>query len=644
MTEIVIQHCKIRIVRRGGWSWGADPQRLLQSAVRALPALIAARLAEMWPGEAEREITAPIRVTVPVRIAELLAVASVSDQGSFSLQNPLAAAIDARLTSILKTVIERECRAGSSMNSTTLSPDEDETEDNGISHEILWNSTIIRMLLSWREEGVLESRLESCSLSSLETWHQNLAQLTAQPRTGRAAVQVDMTVRSIREKAAGLPCPLSDRVTALRYRLIIMLELAAESGVMPGDPAVRRELDRLFPLKAGGTGEQSAFVDSGHRHPHEPIDAPEEIALDLKPQAAAARRDSPARRVKPRLSSRTGIHVCSALPFLLLGPLSRMGYLRALAGRLEAAGCSSQSPLFATALAYKVLAPSERGWRRHPTVAAAAAAFAGLVETAPDPELAEFARQLSARLSPLDQLLSSTVTGGHNRSQPLLLERAVLRQRAGLLLVDAEGLFPVAWADGIDGLAESIAACRGSVILVPQSVAQTQLLGRLEAEEVHFITDAPPTRHERWRMLRRLPADRWWTNDRTSPEATLLKAARQLADRSEEARDLWQMLAVERPGVPPNSEAAFDCHLTLAASTALGIIAWNLWREREPTSPQLALERFGDLDAYIHHSSESIRVRLPLGRRFQDLHERGLLADVRDVPWLEGRALLFSGG
>jgi hypothetical protein len=39
-----------------------------------------------------------------------------------------------------------------------------------------------------------------------------------------------------------------------------------------------------------------------------------------------------------------------------------------------------------------------------------------------------------------------------------------------------------------------------------------------------------------------------------------------------------------------------------------------------------------------------VRVHLPLGRRYLDLHEHGLLDDVPDVPWFDGRVLQFSGG
>ena len=51
MTDIVIHHCKLRVVRRDGWAWGPEPQRLLQSAMRTLPALLARQLAELWEDE-----------------------------------------------------------------------------------------------------------------------------------------------------------------------------------------------------------------------------------------------------------------------------------------------------------------------------------------------------------------------------------------------------------------------------------------------------------------------------------------------------------------------------------------------------------------------------------------------------------------
>jgi hypothetical protein len=88
----------------------------------------------------------------------------------------------------------------------------------------------------------------------------------------------------------------------------------------------------------------------------------------------------------------------------------------------------------------------------------------------------------------------------------------------------------------------------------------------------------------------------------------------------------------------------FDRALTLAVTTALGSIAWELWHKRETTSPQLALQRFQDLSARIRIDAKAVHVHLPLGRRFWDLLEKDLLNDVRDVPWLGGRVLTFASG
>lgn len=77
---------------------------------------------------------------------------------------------------------------------------------------------------------------------------------------------------------------------------------------------------------------------------------------------------------------------------------------------------------------------------------------------------------------------------------------------------------------------------------------------------------------------------------------------------------------------------------------SLSTIAWELWREREPTDSLLALERFGDLEGTVRFDAATVRVRLPLGKRFRDLERAGLLEDVPQVPWLDGRTVVFSGG
>ena len=82
----------------------------------------------------------------------------------------------------------------------------------------------------------------------------------------------------------------------------------------------------------------------------------------------------------------------------------------------------------------------------------------------------------------------------------------------------------------------------------------------------------------------------------------------------------------------------------LVKALALGTIAWELWRAREPTSPRLALERFADFEGTVRFEERQVRVRLPLGKRHRDLEAAGFLADVPRVPWLDYRSVVFSGG
>jgi hypothetical protein len=430
----------------------------------------------------------------------------------------------------------------------------------------------------------------------------------------------------------------------LRCWLATAIEIVQQCGLLPGDAVVQQALHHVFalPVFDGSDAATEPTLPGFTRGSRPTEDWKRSLSTATDHALLLARRVQPPALSPPAVLYDREVDVASALPFLLLGPLTRLGYMPTLTAVLEAADLLLQMHVFAAALAYKVLAPPERGWQRHPSATLAATSFAALAAPVSEPALAAFSQDVSAHLSPLDAVLTETLSTGHNPQQPLLLYRTAPTE--GLLLVDVEGLFPMAWAVGLEHLWPILTRCPGSLLLVPQAAADLQLLGQLHGAQWRFITNAPPTRHECWRALRYPPSGRWWTNDAGTPESQLFKAAQLLADSTEEMAILWHALAVQRPIIASSPHSPLDWSLTLAAAIALGTIAWTLWRDREPVAPHLTLTRFCDLDARVRFSRDTVRVRLPLGRRYLDLHAHGLLEDVPDVPWFDGRVLQFSGG
>ncbi|MGW7253700.1 hypothetical protein [Streptomyces sp. NPDC054834] len=355
--------------------------------------------------------------------------------------------------------------------------------------------------------------------------------------------------------------------------------------------------------------------------------------------ASAAREDAvpaPAAvgSAVPRTTGREA-QVCSALPFLLAGPLARIGYLDAIGPALAGVELGDDAPLFAAALAYKVLGPTVRGWRRGRQDGEAAAAFAGLEPPLPEERLTAFADRVRPALPVLDGVLALAVCRGHDPADPLLLTGA----DGGLLLVDAQGMFPIAWAGDTARLLPHWQACGRPPVLICDGPLPPGALGELTSADVPFMTAVRPLRGD---PVTRLP---WrtplWTVGEGRPDPRLAAA---LPGHAARLADLVTALAEERRAVPLASHGDLERTVTLAATLGLSTIAWTLWRERETPDPLLALSRFADLEATVRFESDAVRVRVPLGRRHADLLRGGLLADVHDVVWLRGRTLTFSGG
>jgi hypothetical protein len=182
------------------------------------------------------------------------------------------------------------------------------------------------------------------------------------------------------------------------------------------------------------------------------------------------------------------------------------------------------------------------------------------------------------------------------------------------------------------------------VVMISGDSATPRLLRDLDQAGLAFVTDAPPTRHERWQRVRQGTQALGWTNSPEPGSQRILDAARKLTAACADAADLWQELSAVRPAVVRPHSPALDRHLTVAAGVAMGMAAWEMWQNSATVNPQKALRRYCDLDARVRFDRTSVLVSLPLGRRHQELDKAGLLRPITGVPWFGGRRLEFGGG
>ena len=766
-ADITVRRCTVQVVRHGGWSWGPQPQRLVDHVLAALPGLIAEQLADLAPDGASEDV----EIFEPVRIAVSLPLAVLLSGRSDALQHVAIAS---------ESLPEPAAVSGTAPQPPSARPHQmllaDRTPPRDARTQPM---TLAEFLDRLYERGELARFLALLPVHTLEAWYQSLTVphaegLAARPEAGdrlagdtsqladhvpdqpteAAAAQETSRSRQLRDAISAIAARISHgsssgpgATNGLAPGLHDRLALAAvvSAGPQP-DGAVSAKPQPEGAARAGPTGIAASALagpqprgaaaaatgaplsgtaatgpqpDGAARAGPQPLGAAASaLAGPQPPGAAAAATGAPlsgtaATRPQPpgiaagalagpqppgaaaaavaalppgtaatslagpRLAGTatvmsaltaagavsagrttstnpaamtsgtagpahvapvmTGVaDVASALPFLLLGPLAQTGYLSALGPTLEPAGLQAQTAVFATALAYTVLGPLERAWRRRPEDLAAAAAFAGLDTPVPGQVLTEFARVADPVVPALDAVVTRALAEGHSAGEPLVLAGAGERADAGLLLFDREGLFPVAWADDVAGLLPAWQLFGSPPVLVAPT-ALGALRGLADAG-ASFVVATPPARTEDWR---RLPPHRLWTN---GDDPALARHANGYQQAAELTAEFTQALAAERAAIPLAASPALGRSLLLAAGLGLGTLAWILWREREPTDPLLAMERFATLSARVSFEPDRVLVRLPLGPRHSDLSVHGLLADVHGVPWFGDRVVEFSGG
>jgi hypothetical protein len=663
----VVRLCGVEVIRRGGWSWGPDPDTLVRRVLDALPALLARELAGL-PDDDDVEITEPMVLDVRVRLPELLAGLSA---GRASLRAP--AGPDPGLASAAVRVLSSvswPAAAGPGASGPALAAAAGPTADPAPTSPV-WaarpvagfvaelaarqelaaliellpepsraglaaavaetvgpddpDAVLVTLLPALAGRGELAALLELLPAATLQTWRQIWATRSrSMPRPGAALETADAV-------SAVLDAAIARRFTGP----------PAGQAAPPGDAVVT-------------VTDPSQSAPAAPARAESPGETPPSATPEIGPPPDLRMPDMlPAPVIRPS-RDRGPVEVESVLPFLVTGPLARLGVLDALLPALAAtrtrngADLIAQCQLFAAALGCTVLGPLGRGGLRDPADRTAAAAFAGL-DDLPDEAVDDLVRTGAAAAPVLDAVVALALCRGHSPDRPLLLAEVSEEAGGGLLLADQEGLFPIGWTGDPDLLLRHWTACGRPLVLLGAPTGPEPTLGPVDRERlrplaaagVRFATGLPPTRGERWR---RLPGRRCWISPGADQAPGVVASLARLPGELSRLDELVRALAVERRAAPLAPPTGLARTLPLVAALGLGTISWLLWKEREPADPLLALERFADLSGIVRFGPDEVAVRVPLGRRHSDLLRSGLLADVRDVPWLHGRTLTITGG
>ncbi|WP_225830057.1 hypothetical protein [Streptomyces sp. NK08204] len=573
--EITVHRCTVSVVRRGGWSWGPDPRGMVRQVIDFLPELLADHFAQQLTGDGpDVEITEPVTVTVRLGGPGRPGGSHAPAEVHFA---PVAMAEVPGEAPVQEFSFEESFAAEAAVRDAP---------------------TAAALFAELAERGELGALLALLPEETLRVYA--LALLGHDD--GAAARLLTELVERLRPGRPSEPLPDPLRTEVADAGAAALSRLLAEY-------VTSAEYDEAARLVRSLAGEQDQVVEKPN------------------PQAASG-------AVMVRATEE--VRVWSVLPFLLAGPLARIGYLDAIAPALAGVELVEEAPLFAAALAYKVLGVTTHGRRRGEEDREAAAAFAGLRPPVPEDRLTAFARAVRPALPLLDGVLALSVCRGHDPADPLLLTGA----DDGLLLIDAQGMFPIAWAADLAALLPYWQAGGRPPVLVCGGPLPPGSLRELDSAGVPFLTGVRPLRGD---PVVRLPwrTPLWTGAAQQLPDPHL---AAELPGHADRFANLVTALVAERRAVPLAQDSALERSVTLAATLGLATIAWTLWRDRELPDPLLALSRFADLEATVRFEPDAVRVRVPMGRRHADLLRGGLFADVPDVVWLGGRTLTFSGG
>ncbi|MEH2522009.1 hypothetical protein V1279_007582 [Bradyrhizobium sp. AZCC 1610] len=631
--DITIRRCTLHVTRQGGWSWGADAQTLTRRAIERLPALLERRLGELVDTlPDDLEIVQPLCLRAALRGQEWAELIGSGEPGE-QMRARLEAAIDAAMTQALP-----EARMGPARDAVSPAADSPLAHDGearvtssvALATARSQPSTLWKLLCQWRAERKLLAQLAAFNEVVLRMWLDRLIEVAPGAASAPSTID-DAVVAELWRDVCALPLLMpSGAARWLARRIIFTLELKTRwapssthshelLATYCSDDAtslVETPPAAASPAEARGNAETATAADT---------------ALTSATASIVAHTDPPADAVFE-------VDVPCALPFLLLTPLARSGYLATLAAALEAAKAGSFAGGVAIGLARKCLAAPQRGWLREPGALAAAAAFAGR-QSCDNELILNAGRALRPQLVLLDACVTDQLLREHRAEAAWLLARG---PSGALMLFDEDGLVPTA-TGSLQLLAMRLAPS-GGVLFLPAKAASNEHFDTLDELQIPYATDVNLATRPSAASFIALDGARLWTSIHGSQRGRARALAERGADLCETALANWSAVQDERPAHRPGVDPGFENSLSLAASFALSAIAWTLWRHRSRTTALATIEHFADLDARVRVTPDRVHVRLPMGRRAWDLRDHGLLADVREVPWLGARTVIFGVG
>jgi hypothetical protein len=605
VDAIRIRHCRLRVLRHGGWSWGADPRQLVEQVKQKLPAWLMRMLAEQLAELPSDTTIRQLRLRIPLQLSELRDLPSRDPAATEARsETQLAQRVRAQLATALRDVPRLQPETPERPASAAVAP----------AQEVLSPTVVLDMLIAWQGAKELPRMLATVDVVTLRVWARavldELAQVT------RVAV---MAAHEVAQRVAGIERLLADaRATSQ--------SLAQELA------------DFIAELAAPRTGSVAVASESVDEVSSDARRAPPASPIAWPPVATSQTTRPELRRALPvRQVRREPVAIESVLPFIVTGILARQKYLDGLAAALACTDSLDQAGCFAAALVYKLSAPPNRGWDRAVATRRLAAAMCGLDEPPTNPEMDRFLRTLSTASKALDASLWPASRAA--RRQPgILVEKLDAQTWAALDIASAQ---PLGWATSCAELLRLDDLLPGRLWWLAPGAADSEFAAAMQGRGLRGVAQGARPRVARWLSA----GHSLFTN-----EPTLRRHGAWLRKTFDEAHALLVSTHTElielRPLVLPArgpARTGAEFSITLAVCSALGEIADALWRGREAAQPLLAMQRFADLSGTVSVEEGRVLVRPALGRRFMDLSQQGLLRDITAGPWWPGRRVEFAG-